>query len=71
MRKCPIWVFFLAELNDLLVCAGDVGNAFLTSYIIEPYYMVAGPEFGQELQGKCFFIYKSIVWPEIEHSMFS
>ena len=52
--------FFLAELNDLLVCAGNVGNAFLTSYTREPYYVVAGPEFGPELQGKCLLIYKSI-----------
>ena len=40
--------FILAKMNDLLVCAGDIGNAFLNGYTREKYYVVAGPEFGPE-----------------------
>ena len=45
--------FILAKMNGLLVCAGDIGNAFLNGYTHEKYYVVvAGPEFGPEYTGK-------------------
>ena len=47
-------------MNDLKYVAGDVGNAFLTSYTTEKLYIIAGPEFGPELEGKRLIIEKSI-----------
>jgi len=38
-------VLFLAELNDLETCAGNVGNAYLEAYTRERVAFVAGPEF--------------------------
>ena len=52
--------FILAEMNDLLVCAGDVGNAFLYGKTKEKVFIVAGPEFGPELAGKRLIIDKSL-----------
>ena len=52
--------FLLAEMNDLMVCTGDVGNAFLYGKTKEKVYIIAGPEFGPELQGKRLIIYKSL-----------
>ena len=51
--------FVLARLNNLLVCAGDVGNAFLYGETREKVYVVAGPEFGTEHQGKRMLFVKS------------
>ena len=52
--------FVLADLNDLLVCTGDIGNAFLYGKTKEKVYIIAGPEFGPELQGKRMIIEKSL-----------
>ena len=52
--------FLLAQMNDLKCVAGDVGNAFLTSYTTEKLYIIAGSEFGPELEGKRLIIEKSI-----------
>ena len=52
--------FILAWMNGLLVCAGDVGNAFLNAIIKEKYFVIAGPEFGPEVQGKRLVIHKSL-----------
>ena len=52
--------FILAKMNDLLVCAGDIGNAFLNGYTREKYYVVAGPEFGPEYAGKRLICYKAL-----------
>ena len=52
--------FILAHMNGLLVCAGDVGNAFLYGKTKEKLYIIAGPEFGPELEGKIMFIDKSL-----------
>jgi len=41
-----------------LQCA-DVQNAFHTAPAIEKYYMVAGPEFGDE-EGKVFIVRKAL-----------
>ena len=52
--------FFMARLNDLQVCAGDVGNAFLNAYTREKVFIIAGPEFGPELEGKRLIIDRSL-----------
>ena len=44
--------FLIGELNNLTCCAGDVGNAYLYSKTREKVYIIAGPEFGEELEGK-------------------
>ena len=44
--------FILTQMNGLLVCAGDIGNAFLYAVTKEKYYVIAGPEFGPEVHGK-------------------
>ena len=45
-------VFILAKMNNREVCAGDVGNAYLYSKTRERVYIIAGPEFGPDLEGK-------------------
>ena len=52
--------FILAELLGLLICAGDVGNAFLYGRTRETVYVIAGPEFGPKLAGKRMIIFKSL-----------
>ncbi len=52
--------FCLAKLNNLQICAGDVGNAFLYGVTQEKVYLVAGPEFGPKLAGKRLLIIKSL-----------
>ena len=52
--------FLMARMNGLRVCAGDVGNAFLHGTTHEKLYIIAGPEFGPELQGKRLIIHKSL-----------
>ncbi len=49
----------LAELNDLQIMAGDVGNAYLEAKTREKIYIVAGPEFG-ELEGTILIINKAL-----------
>ena len=44
--------FIIAQLNDLLVFAGDVGNAFLYGKTRKKVFIVAGPKFGPKLAGK-------------------
>ena len=52
--------FILAHLNGLLVCAGDIGNAFLNGTTREKVFIIAGPEFGPDLEGKRLLIDKSL-----------
>ena len=52
--------FIMAKLNGLLVCAGDVGNAFLYGKTREKVFIIAGPEFGPELMGKRLIVDKSL-----------
>ena len=51
---------FIAELNDLLTCAADVGNAFLHGWTKELVYSIAGPEWGPEIEGSIMIIERSI-----------
>ena len=52
-------VMLLAELNEVLLWGGDVGNAYLEALTKEKLYIIAGPEFG-ELQGHLLIIYKAL-----------
>ena len=52
--------FMFAPLNNLQVCAGDVGNAFLNAKTNEKVFIIAGPEFGPELEGKRLLIDRSL-----------
>lgn len=52
--------FILVQLNGLLVCAGDVGNAFLYGKTREKVHVIAGVEFGSKIAGKRMIIYKSL-----------
>jgi hypothetical protein len=52
--------FLLAQMNNLKCVAGDVGNAFLTSFTTEKLFIIAGPEFGPELEGKRLILSKSV-----------
>jgi hypothetical protein len=47
--------FILARLNGLMVCAGDIVNAFLYGKTREKVYVIAGEEFGEN-QGKRMII---------------
>ena len=51
---------FLGEHNGLSCCAGDIGNAFLYGKTKEKVYIIAGPEFGRELEGKILVIDKAL-----------
>ena len=41
-----------AALNGLLVCGCDIQNAYLQAPASEKHYIICGPEFGLENQGK-------------------
>ena len=50
---------FLAQLNGLEIMQGDIGNAYLESYMQEKVYFIAGPEFGP-LAGHTLIIDKAL-----------
>ena len=52
-------VTMLAELNNLGLMAGDVGNAYLEAYTEEKVCFTAGPEFG-DLEGHTMIIVKAL-----------
>jgi hypothetical protein len=49
----------VAAINNLQVCAADVGNAFLYGKTREKVYVIAGPEFGKDA-GKRMIIDKGL-----------
>lgn len=51
--------FLLASMNDLKICAADVGNAFLYGKTRETVFIIAGPEFGEHA-GKRLVIDKGL-----------
>jgi len=53
-------VIFLAELNQLELWGADVGNAYLESYTSEKLYVIAGPEFGEQLCGHLLIMSKAL-----------
>ena len=52
--------FILAELNGLIIVAGDVGNAYLNARSKENCFIQAGPEFGPDLEGLWLLIIKAL-----------
>eukprot|EP00957_Ditylum_brightwellii_P053256 4038058-Ditylum_brightwellii.AAC.1 len=52
-------VTFLSQLNDLELCAADVGNAYLEAYTKEKVAFIAGKEFGP-LAGHTLLISKAL-----------
>ena len=52
--------FTLAKLNRLNVFAGDIGNVYLYDKTKEKVYVIAGPEYGEKLQGKMLLIDKAL-----------
>lgn len=49
-----------AALNELELKACDIKNAYLTAPNKEKVYVVAGPEFGPELQGKTLIVVRAL-----------
>ena len=52
--------FIMAHVNNLIVCAGDVSQAFLYGKTCKKVYVIMGPEFGPELEGKQMTVYKAL-----------
>lgn len=52
-------LFSLTALNDLQICAADVGNAFLHGTTREKVWVEAGPEFGPDIQGLPLLVVKA------------
>ena len=52
--------FLLAALNDMDICAADIGNAYLNADFAEYIYTVAGKEFGPKLQWKVLIVSKAL-----------
>ena len=52
--------FMLVRLNNLEACAENVGNEFLFANTNEKLYIVAGPKFSEELEGRILLIDKSL-----------
>ena len=50
----------LAALNDLKVEAADIQQAYLNAPCAEKYYIICGPEFGKELQGRKAIVVKAL-----------
>ena len=46
---------FIGEQNEMGMCAGDIGNAYLEAYTTEKVAFVAGKEFGDKA-GRVFVI---------------
>ena len=53
-------MFLLATVNKLQLWAADVENAFLNGITRDKLYIIAGPEFGPEREGKALILYKSM-----------
>jgi hypothetical protein len=52
---------FLSELNQLeLYGQTDIGNAYLEAKTKENVYVIAGPEFGEELEGHLLVIVRAL-----------
>lgn len=51
--------FLVAEIRGLECCVADIGNAFLNGKTREKLYIIAGHEFGPELEGQRLLVDKS------------
>jgi hypothetical protein len=65
----------IAHKQKLELLCGDIGNAFVNAKTTEKVWAVAGPEFGEELEGKIVIIIKALYGlkssAECWHSHFS
>jgi hypothetical protein len=52
--------FLLAALNNINLLSTDIGNAYLNASPKEKVYTTAGPEFGQEYQGRSVLIVRAL-----------
>ena len=52
-------VMFIGELNDMKMCAGNIGNAYLEAFTTEKVAFIAGPEFGDKA-GHTMIIVKAL-----------
>ena len=59
-RKSVRIAMVIAALNDLKLEAGDIQNAYLTAPCLERIYIICGPEFGPDNQGKTAIIIRSL-----------
>ena len=50
----------IAKAHGLKCIAGDVGNAYLNAYTKEKVYVICGPEFGPELEGRIAIVQKGL-----------
>lgn len=50
----------IAKAQGLRCIAGDVGNAYLNAHTNEKVYVVCGPEFGPELEGRLAIVRKGL-----------
>jgi Reverse transcriptase (RNA-dependent DNA polymerase) len=48
--------FLITAMNGLLVCAADIGNAYLHGRTREEVFIVTGRKFGVQRVGKCMLI---------------
>ena len=53
-------IVFLSELNGLELWQTDIGNAYLEAKTKEKVYVIAGPEFGKELEGHLLVIVRAL-----------
>jgi len=51
---------FIAEMNNLQERAANIGNAYLHATAREKVFIVAGPEFGPEYEGRILITVKSL-----------
>jgi hypothetical protein len=52
--------FLITAMNDLQVCAADIGNAFLYGRTREKVFIKAGREFGEDICGETLIVDKSL-----------
>jgi hypothetical protein len=50
----------IAKAQGLKCIAGDVGNAYLNAHTNEKVYVICGPEFGPELEGRIAIVRKGL-----------
>ena len=53
-------IAFIAELNSLELWGADISSAYLMSYTSEKVCIIAGPEFGPELEGHLLIIVRAL-----------
>ena len=67
-RKSVRIVFIYAALNDLEVFAADISNTYLQAPLSQKYYIVCGPEFGENV-GKATLIHRVLYGARVLYAM--